>query len=779
MDTYQLSFFPSPETMTNKDYLALAEETKYYDNLLGNSFYNNTTSSIKSTELGNYVLGEQDIKQTKKKLSTHVERSTITAKINAPDDTLNWVHKIFTTIRSRLLSVQLEPVVKPIDKAFEQEKEQWKAKVMAYKALKDILTGHQAYLQELGLTEDDIPTKELEFELFLKRDYKWKYALKAYQEIERQLEFCKFSSKDETVVEIAITEGVFCAFNYIDQNNNFHLDVPQPAQVGYRQSHNSLFSEMDNIAYMVFLSLPQIAIEGNLTVEQVKEIADKANIDIETTWYNNYNSSLWLNSNSWPATTRHRVVPVIRFNRLLLHTDRYTAKPPAEGMPKGRYIKEKPNYVPGPDKINPVKSVYYAMWHQGCYVPICEMVYNCKPTPNQYINPLDPANPPRPFVFIRPLTINGKTVSVIQLVKPFQDLLTILYLHVQTLLGSYVIPGLAFDVTKIGQLQINGVTYSVQQFIDTYRTTGNLFYASGAADVSELSSLSQNPNPFSEAPRADIVNEIQRFLNLMGYVKQSMYEIVGTNDTLLGNNPNPDIGKAVTERAIQGGDHAIGHLYRGHNAFFEAICHNIITNWQYVLKTDPNEDLRKIASRELLVKVKNSPTEQIKQLILQAASEAIRGGLIDMSDFLEIVDIDNLDELKLRLKIALKNKEKSKMAEQSANMEQQAALNEQVAASTEKMRQQTQQSAIEAKLAEVQAKTKGEMDKLDKNHELQKDLLRFKAELDAMGHASKSEIDTEDKMALEQNKQLTQSYLADPAHNPEQPQDILAIPDEA
>lgn len=761
-----ITFYPSPNDVTR--------EVVY---LLCQNLYNAAKNTVDVGRMwsnhrndfelmADYAKGSQGVERYAKALETSSSTNEVFNIVSkTPSAVVNWAARPIAAVHSKLMAVSMVPVIKPVDKIFDKEKKDFENRVRAYRALQSVLGAEESILEQLGLTRDQIPSDEIEFELFLSQHPKLKFESLVINEIQEQLERCNYDGVRSLMNMAQIIWGVSSCYSFCDSDGNYHLRwVPIcDTIVGFSQYED--YNDQDQVGFLRYISFFELAKESGFDAEKLKDIAKSNSIDIDDQLWNNYSINrgfLIPRGNSAVNATMQKKIVVMDGLFLLTHNEKYTVKDAKDGSEGKRYIKEKPNYTPTENKQAPVVNEYYQQWYRGTWVVGSEecCVYNVGPLKNSIVKPYNPYRPNRPFHIYQSNKILGESRSMVENMVPYIDQCQIAYMHIQKLESLYVPPGYQYPLTMLQDVDYtDGQYYSPAQLVAALKSTGSIL-------LNNRFDPQENPNPNATllpTQRPAFLQELQSWFNILIQNIEMLYKVAGVSDVLLGNNPNPEVGKAQTEIALSSAQDILYPLYKAQNEIHAEICQDITINWQYKMLKSKDEQLRRIATRQIVCKIENAPTKQEWDAIYATANIALNTGELTASDLIELFSINNMAEARIYVMVKSKQNLARMAMEKQANIEMQTQGNMQAGVAVEQEKGKNMMMELQLKTELENVKTQGAIAILMKEYELKANLAASNTQVgmvkDQVLQENASRLSREDQIAQQEMQQMQQMQM--------------------
>lgn len=346
-------------------------------------------------------------------------------------------------------------------------------------------------------------------------------------------------------------------------------------------------------------------------------------------------------------------------------------------------------------------KLYLKVWRRGKHVIGTDIIYDyglCYDyTMDKYGDPV------RPFHVVR-----TTTKSLIEIIRPNLDQLTLAYMEIQSELLKGHGKTLAIDVDALTDVILGKEQIDPQSLLKIYKLDGNLYYRKTG---SGLPNERGGGIPIQEM-EGGIGTYLQELMSITQFHIKTIQANTGLNEIALAGNPNPEVTLGQSELALGGSNNAIAHVYNAYSDIEEEVAMASLYFLQKLAKDDEEvynemlgdatwESLKVAAKKDLrnvAIRITEMPTKEemeiINQVLIQAATGGKNGNAL-LAPY-EIFDIRKMmregTSLSL-ISMILKNKIDARMEEErqaaAASLEQQGQQNQELAQMKEQMAQMT------------------------------------------------------------------------------------------
>ena len=222
-------------------------------------------------------------------------------------------------------------------------------------------------------------------------------------------------------------------------------------------------------------------------------------------------------------------------------------------------------------------------------------------------------------------------------------------------------------------------------------------------------------------------------------------DVTGLNEARDGSTPDSRALVGVQKLAAANSNTATRHILNGGLFLTQDLCENLSLRISDIIEYSPTREafIHKIGNQNVAVLeemadlylydfgifIELAPDEEQKAILENNIQAAVAGGLIDLSDAIDLREIKNVKLANQLLKVKRKEKQKLDQQMQQENIQAQAQANaqsQQVAAQAEIQKQQV---LTQQKIALEQAKAQIDNQKLMQEAALKKELMQLEFDM--------------------------------------------------
>ena len=325
----------------------------------------------------------------------------------------------------------------------------------------------------------------------------------------------------------------------------------------------------------------------------------------------------------------------------------------------------------------------------------------------------------------------GRIESLIGRCTGFADMVQITHLKMQQVLQRMIPDGVYLDVDGINEVDLgNGTNYNPQEALNMFFQTGSIIGRSFTQD----GDMNPGKVPIQEVPTGNGGAKLQTLIQTYNYYLQMIRDVTGLNEARDGSSPDPRALVGVQKLAAANSNTATRHILDAGLFLTQELAECLSLRISDILEYHPAKEafIQKIGGfnvatldelsdlhiHDFAINLELTPDDEEKAMLENNIQVALSGGLIDLSDAIDIREVRNIKLANQLLKVRQKKRQERIQAEQQANIQAQSQSNIQM-----------QQAAAQTEIQKDQAmfQTKSQLEQLKGQIEQQ----RIAVEVDA------------------------------------------------
>ncbi len=291
--------------------------------------------------------------------------------------------------------------------------------------------------------------------------------------------------------------------------------------------------------------------------------------------------------------------------------------------------------------------------------------------------------------------------------------------------------GVYLDVDGINEVDLgNGTNYNPQEALNMFFQTGSIIGRSFTQD----GDMNPGKVPIQEVPTGNGGAKLQTLIQTYNYYLQMIRDVTGLNEARDGSSPDPRALVGVQKLAAANSNTATRHILDAGLFLTQELAECLSLRISDILEYHPAKEafIQKIGGfnvatldelsdlhiHDFAINLELTPDDEEKAMLENNIQVALSGGLIDLSDAIDIREVRNIKLANQLLKVRQKKRQERIQAEQQANIQAQSQSNIQM-----------QQAAAQTEIQKDQAmfQTKSQLEQLKGQIEQQ----RIAVEVDA------------------------------------------------
>lgn len=423
-----------------------------------------------------------------------------------------------------------------------------------------------------------------------------------------------------------ITNGFAAVRDVYDDSTGqvkvLHMDA-RTTGVQYCPEHGN--AKPDFAFYVELVPLSSLRKKG-FTQEQLNFAADKFDNYFGNNKFDDNNEVNKQYEDKYARQADKFLVPVfvanwidVDYEKDVVHTNRY-------GRKKSRPYKEKSKL----GKKDELRTTNVKVLREVHWIIDTDMIYDYGRVKNQARDGwADPVVP------IRMVQVKGK--PIIPRLIPVLDQYMMGWMKFQQGIRMAALNGFAIDMSILNNINLGSKKMNPKQVLKYWRESGILFFSSET--IRGRQNMSTRPIEQLPGGAGAVMTEA---VSVMDFAARQITELTGINPISIGEAPNPETGKAVTEFSIMGTNDILKNIIIEANVLKSDVARNACLRLQYVVKHDKRAkdvyagvigeselELLKIAEGHDVrygIRTHARPTAAEKQKLEEAISLSLKNG---------------------------------------------------------------------------------------------------------------------------------------------------------
>jgi hypothetical protein len=575
---------------------------------------------------------------------------------------------------------------------------------------------------------ETLPKNKEELELHMQLSYKQQVEIAEEQALNVLLEGNRYELTKKRCVYDLATIGIAAVKNTFSKAEGVKIDYVDPANLIWSYTESPYFDDIYYAGEIKSVHLNELKKEFPfLTNEDLEEISAQSysNNGFYDRTLSNYDED---DSNT---------VQILYFNYKTFANEVYKVKETATGAAK---------IIPKDDQFNPPDQIM-AEYGIAKLSQSLEVLYEgVKVLGGRMLKWELATNMIRPksdytkvkmnYSIVAPRMYKGRIESLVSRITGFADMIQLTHLKLQQVMSRMVPDGVYLDADGLAEIDLgNGTNYNPQEALNMFFQTGSVIGRS----FTQEGDMNPGKVPIQEITSGSGGNKLGALINTYNYYLQMIRDVTGLNEARDGSTPDARALVGVQKLAAANSNTATRHILQSSLFLTADLCEGLSLRISDILEYSPTREafIHKIGNQNVSVLdemgdlylydfgifIDLQPDEEEKAILENNIQVAVQGGLIDLSDAIDLREIKNIKLANQLLKVRREAKLKKDQQMQQENIKAQADANaqsQQVAAQAEV---QKQQAITQQKIALEKEKANLDTMKLQQEAQLKKELM--------------------------------------------------------
>ena len=772
------SSFPSQvvsdEVKSSLDYgiqVGRAIENEWFQEGRSGNRYAQAYSNFHQLRL--YARGEQSVAKYKNELSINGDLSYL----NLDWKPVNVISKFVDIVVNGMSDKGYEIQTIAQDPYSIQEKTKYAQAVLRDINLKPVLTEFKENLNvDIFNTSnpEELPASKEELELYMQMNFKQQVEIAEEEVINNVLDLNKYEETKKRLAYDLTVLGIGACKTQFNKTEGIRVDYVDPSYMVYSYTEDPNFQDIYYVGEVKSITIPELKKQyPNIPEEELLRIQQMPGNSQYITGWGNYDEN---------------TVQVMYFEYKTYHNQVFKIKKTDQGLEKA--LVKSDGFNPPPSDNFDVVTRTIEVLYTGAKVLGNNHMLEWKLAENMTRPYADTTRVKMNYCISAPRLYKGRIESLVGKITGFADMIQLTHLKLQQVMSRIVPDGVFLDMDGLAEVDLgNGTNYNPAEALNMYFQTGSIVGRS----LTQEGGMNAGKVPISELSSSSGQAKIQSLIGTYQYYLQMIRDVTGLNEARDGSLPDKDALVGLQKMAANASNVATRHLldsllYIGlrtcENISLKAadlianpLTRNSLMNSISTFNTKTLEELVNLQIHDFGIYLKLEPEEEEKAKLEQNIQVALKTQSIDLSDAIDIREINNIKLANQFLKLKQTQRQKQKQEAAQQNIQAQAQANAKASEAAAMAEVQKQQALTQEKVSIEQAKSQFEIQRMQNEAQIKRELMaeefRYQMEL-AKARASvenKREQDIEDRKDKRTRIQGTQqSEMIDQRKN-----DLLPI----
>jgi hypothetical protein len=781
------SFFPSQvvsdaEKMS-QDYglqVGRAIQNEWFTSNSGTTRYRSNQNTFHNLRL--YARGEQPIQKYKDELSINGDLSYLN---------LDW--KIVP-----ILSKFVDIVVNGIsDRSFDlsaySQDPYGVSKRTAYleSIIRDLQTKElNTFAQEnfgINLFENPpemLPDSEEELDLHMQLSYKQGIEIAEEEALSTMFDGNRYELTKKRYYYDLTTLGIGAVKNNFTESEGLTINYVDPAYLIYSYTEDPYFQDIYYVGEVKFVPLNELKKQfPDLTQDQLDKIQQQGA----------QNYGVWDNGTSNYNNNRDQnVVQILYFNFKTYMNEVYKVKETATGASK---------IIVRDDQFDPPIEMYEEQFgkmsrslevlYEGVLVLGTDILLKWEMAKNMMRPKSDHTRVKMNYSITAPRMYQGRIESLVSRCTGFADMVQLTHLKLQQVLQRMIPDGIYLDADGINEVDLgNGTNYNPQEALNMFFQTGSVIGRS----FTQEGDMNPGKIPIQEIQTGSGGQKLQTLIATYNYYIQMIRDVTGLNEARDGSTPDARALVGVQKMAAANSNTATRHILDAGLFLTQETAECLSLRISDILEYHPAreafiqkigafnvatlDELNELHLHDFGIYLRLTPDDEERAMLENNVQIALQAGLIDLSDAIDIREVNNIKLANQLLKIKQKKRQERLQAEKQANIEAQSQANMQMQQASAQLEVQKEQASfatksqletlkgtIEEKRIGVEVAAKRELMELEFQYNMQLKTMEVDAAKAKLANSEKGKEDREKMKGTQQSELINQKQNNLPPKN--------------
>ena len=346
------------------------------------------------------------------------------------------------------------------------------------------------------------------------------------------------------------------------------------------------------------------------------------------------------------------------------------------------------------------------------------------------------------YSIVAPRMYKGRIESIVSRITGFADMIQLTHLKLQQVMSRMVPDGVYLDADGLAEVDLgNGTNYNPQEALNMFFQTGSVIGRS----FTQEGDMNPGKVPIQEIQTGAGGAKLQSLIANYNYYMQMIRDVTGLNEARDGSTPDSRALVGVQKLAAANSNVATRHILDGSLFLTADLCEGLSLRISDILEYSPTKEafVHKIGNQNVAVLeemgdlylydfgifIELQPDDEEKAVLENNIQAAVAGGLIDLSDAIDLREIKNLKLANQLLKLRQAAKRNRDQQIQQENIQAQANANAQAQQVAAQAEVQKNEAITAQKIQLEQAKAQIDHQKLMQEAALKKELMQLEFEM--------------------------------------------------
>jgi hypothetical protein len=728
------SYFPS-QTVGDAEKLSYdyglkvgkAIEQEWFNNDGNRYRYNNNDFH----NLRLYARGEQSIQKYKDELSINGDLSYLNLDWKPVPIISKFVDIVVNGIAERTYGI----------KAFSQSpngverRTKYMQAILSDMEMKEFNQEAQAKLgidtKESNIPDEELPKNSEELDLHMQLTYKQTVELAEEQAINTLFDGNRYELIKKRFYHDLTVLGIGAVKTSFNTSEGVTIDYVDPANLVYSYTESPYFEDIYYVGEVKTIPVNELVKQfPHLSGEDLDEIMKN-----KSTHATNYNSSRNYEQED------NNTIQVLYFNWKTYMNEVYKIKETGTGADKA---------IPKDDSFNPPEEmeggytkVLRSMecLYEGAMILGTKRLLKWEMARNMMRPKSDSTKVKMNYAICAPRMYRGRIDSLVRRITGFADMIQLTHLKIQQILSRMIPDGVYLDADGLAEIDLgNGTSYNPQEALNMYFQTGSVIGRSFTSD----GDMNPGKIPIQELTSGSGGGKMQALIGNYNYYLQMIRDVTGLNEARDASTPDVNSLVGVQKLAAANSNTATRHILQGGLYLTAETAECLSLRISDIIEYSPTKDafiqaigahsvgtleeMSELHLHDFGIFIELQPDEGERGKLEENIQMALQQQSIQLEDAIDLREIRNIKLANQLLKMRRIKKQEKDRKEEMENIEAQTKSNTESAQAAAQAEMEKTQAIHAAKAAQSQLQGQIDMQKLQQEAALKKELMALEFE---------------------------------------------------
>jgi len=693
-------------------------------------FYNNRDNFHK---LRMYARGEQSVQKYKNELAINGDTSYLNLDWTPVPIIPKFVDIVVNGMTNRLFDIKVEAVDDLAQGRRVNYREEIEKDMLARPMLEEIgaKTGVNGFVNDPAT----LPESEEELELHMKLSYKQRIEVAEEKALEGILNINDYELTRKRLNEDATVLGIQAVKHSFNTHDGIKVEYVDPTNIVFSPTEDPNFDDCYYFGEVKNVNITELKkIDPSLSQEDIKEISK-----LSSKWDAYQGIRGGYKTDNFDQNTATLLYFCYKTDKQIV----YKVKETTTGGK--RAIRKDDSFNPPQEEQVKFekRSKRIDVWYEGVLVLGTNFVLKWDLMKNMVRPKSGIQKVYSPYIVSAPKIYRGQIDSLVKRMIPFADQIQLSHLKLQQVISKMIPDGVYLDLDGIASVDLgNGAVYNPNEALNMYFQTGSVVgrsftedgeYNNAKIPVQELTSTGSNA-------------KIQSLVSMYNHYMQMIRDVTGINEARDGSMPSERTLVGVQKLAALNSNTATRHILESGIAVTSKLATALSYRFSDLLeysemkdsfssiigKNAMNilEDIKDLHIHDFGIEIELHPDEEEKNVLESMIQIALQGDKIDLEDAIDIRNVRNIKLANALLKVRKTRKEQDDLKIKQANIDMQTQSNVQSAEAASQSAIKEMQFKYQNEMEFEKGKSMLEMQRMEKQAELDLMLLKQKLQFD-------------------------------------------------